>query len=165
MPSPPKCNSPTTCVSGGSVTSITQGLSSLSTNTGSIAHGTPSINMPLDLRIQSSVHIHNRSPVTSPLQHSPSNSLALDMIREEYHGDLLCKHDNILRQYGPDVQQSHLNLSLLSPQHPQISVTDEMGGEVTLVNCSSSSDVNDSSLCNRSDHIMATDINIDLRSL
>ncbi|XP_063218746.1 serine/threonine-protein kinase SIK3-like isoform X2 [Bacillus rossius redtenbacheri] len=161
MPSPPpKCNSPTTSISGGSVTSITQGLSSLSTNTGSIAHGTPTINMPLDLRIQSSVHLHNRSTVTSPLQHSPSNSPALDMIQEEHHADLPFKHSTVLRQHGPDVRQSPLSFSLLSPQHPQISVTDEMGGEVTLVKSSSSSDLSDSSLCDHSEQSMATDTNM-----
>lgn len=185
-------NSPTSEVTVGStsVTSITQGLSGLSTNTGSITQGTPSSNnngslsggvlslasapvtaMPLDIRVQSAgsssphhvVHLHHRSPVTTPVQHSPSNSPLLGMIQEEnnsvfhlnhiepdeglFHGESMksrMRLGNITvdrRQFVNVPRQAQL----CSPHYPQISVTDEMGGEVTLVACSSSSSSNSSS--------------------
>ena len=185
-------------VASNSVTSITQGLSGLSTNTGSITQGTPTSNnngtlcggvsvsmtaMPLDLRIQQpvvpagssssphhAVHLHHRSPVTTPLQHSPSNSPSLGMIQEEnnsafHHQHLpeveegLYSNDAILkarmrtgsnaaerRQFMAASRQTQPGTCMpFSPHHPQISVTDEMGGEVTLVACSSSSSSNSSS--------------------
>lgn len=170
-----------------SVTSITQGLSGLSTNTGSITQGTPSSNsngsscggvlnlasasitaMPLDMRVQSAgsssphhtVHLHHRSPATTPVQHSPSNSPALGMIQEENNSVFHLNHrielddgESILkgRMHVGNItvdRRQFMNVSrqaqLYSPHHPQISVTDEMGGEVTLVACSSSSSSNSS---------------------
>lgn len=64
------------------------GLSGLTTapNTtilqGSIVHGTPAQPpaTPLDL----SPLRHHRSPATTPVSYSPSNSPALDMIQEEH---------------------------------------------------------------------------------
>ena len=186
-------------VGSNSVTSITQGLSGLTTNTGSITQGTPTSNnngavsnlpstsmtaMPTDLRIQQpvvplgsssssphhAVHLHHRSPVTTPLQHSPSNSPSLGMIQEEnnsaFHQQLLPEveetlynNDTILKtrmRTGSNAAERRLFMAAsrqnqpatcmpYSPHHPQISVTDEMGGEVTLVACSSSSSSNSSS--------------------
>lgn len=49
---------------------------------GSIVHGTPAQSpaTPLDL----SPLRHHRSPATTPVSYSPSNSPALDMIQEEH---------------------------------------------------------------------------------
>ncbi|XP_072757542.1 serine/threonine-protein kinase SIK3 isoform X1 [Anoplolepis gracilipes] len=95
------------------VAAITQGLSGLSTTPvqGSIVHGTPAQPpaTPLDL----SPLRHHRSPATTPVSYSPSNSPALDMIQEEHPVEI------------PRVP-------------PQISVTDVLGGQVTLINCSPS---------------------------
>ncbi|XP_057318400.1 serine/threonine-protein kinase SIK3-like isoform X2 [Microplitis mediator] len=92
------------------VAAITQGLSGLTTATvpGSIVHGTPTQapTAPLDL----SPLRHHRSPATTPVSYSPSNSPALDMIQEEHPVDI-------------------------SRVPPQISVTDVSGGQVTLVGC------------------------------
>ncbi|KAK6645412.1 hypothetical protein RUM43_001689 [Polyplax serrata] len=128
---PPSPSNSPTC-SG--VTVITQGLSSLTTsNNGSITQGTipgqqsllnvssggglPSslgLNSlgpsPLDLRTHPGV----RSTGSSP---SPSTSPALQMIQEESNSE------NTNR----------------NPTRPQISLTDELGGEVTLVSCLSDS--------------------------
>ncbi|KAG7214012.1 hypothetical protein KM043_001382 [Ampulex compressa] len=94
------------------VAAITQGLSGLTTAPvqGSIVHGTPAQPpaTPLDL----SPLRHHRSPATTPVSYSPSNSPALDMIQEEHPVEL------------PRVP-------------PQISVTD-LGGQVTLISCSPS---------------------------
>ncbi|XP_023703569.1 serine/threonine-protein kinase SIK3 isoform X4 [Cryptotermes secundus] len=184
------CSSPssTPAVTAGStsVTSITQGISGLSTNTGSITQGTPSSSnngalnlaatMPLDLRVQAAgsssphhpIHLHHRSPATTPLQHSPSNSPSLGMIQEENNSafhlhhvigldDVLYNDESIMkarihlgnsavhRWQSRQVQQPY------SPHHPQISVTDELGGEITLVACSSSSSSNSSSDLAQSD--------------
>ncbi|XP_058790703.1 serine/threonine-protein kinase SIK3-like isoform X2 [Phymastichus coffea] len=96
------------------VAAITQGLSGLTTAPvqGSIVHGTPTQQpaTPLDL----SPLRHHRSPATTPVSYSPSNSPALDMIQEEHPVDVL--------RVPP----------------PQISVTDVLGGQVTLVGCSPS---------------------------
>ncbi|PSN34704.1 hypothetical protein C0J52_19023 [Blattella germanica] len=183
-PSPPINQSP----------SSIPGLSGLSTNTGSITQGTPTsnnngalcavMNLPLDLRIQQTspagsssplhaVHLHHRSPVTTPLQHSPSNSPSLGMIQEEnnpgYHPqhltgleERLYNEESILKarlRIGNNAattdRRQFMAASRQVPQpfspHPQISVTDEMGGEVTLVACSSSSSSNSSSDLARSD--------------
>lgn len=98
------------------VAAITQGLSGLTTATvqGSIVHGTPTQapTAPLDL----SPLRHHRSPTTTPVSYSPSNSPALDMIQEEHPIDI------------PRVKVP-----------PQISVTDVLGGQVTLLSCSPSS--------------------------
>lgn len=63
------------------------GLSGLTTTSvpGSIVHGTPTQPpaTPLDL----SPLRHHRSPATTPVSYSPSNSPALDMIQEEHHVD------------------------------------------------------------------------------
>ncbi|GLG92961.1 Calcium/calmodulin-dependent protein kinase type II alpha chain [Gryllus bimaculatus] len=132
-----------------SVASITQGLSTcgLSTNVGSIVQGTaaPSA-MPLDLRMSPSIPatLHHRSPVTSPLQHSPSASPALSMIQEENH----CLSQHVTA--SPCQLQMGVNAAF-NAQHPQISVTDEMGGEVTLV-ASSSSDSSDSTQSDSHEH-------------
>ncbi|XP_015588740.1 serine/threonine-protein kinase SIK3 isoform X2 [Cephus cinctus] len=95
------------------VAAITQGLSGLSTAPvqGSIVHGTPAQPpaAPLDL----SPLRHHRSPATTPVSYSPSNSPALDMIQEEHPVDV-------------------------SRVPPQISVTDVLGGQVTLIGCSPS---------------------------
>ncbi|XP_012280927.1 serine/threonine-protein kinase SIK3 isoform X2 [Orussus abietinus] len=95
------------------VAAITQGLSGLTTAPvqGSIVHGTPAQPpaTPLDL----SPLRHHRSPATTPVSYSPSNSPALDMIQEEHPVDV------------PRVP-------------PQISVTDVLGGQVTLIGCSPS---------------------------
>ncbi|XP_015185253.1 PREDICTED: serine/threonine-protein kinase SIK3-like isoform X1 [Polistes dominula] len=95
------------------VAAITQGLSGLTTAPvqGSIVHGTPAQSpaTPLDL----SPLRHHRSPATTPVSYSPSNSPALDMIQEEHPVEI------------PRVP-------------PQISVTDVLGGQVTLINCSPS---------------------------
>ncbi|XP_043288884.1 serine/threonine-protein kinase SIK3-like isoform X2 [Venturia canescens] len=95
------------------VAAITQGLSGLTTTSvqGSIVHGTPTQppSAPLDL----SPLRHHRSPATTPVSYSPSNSPALDMIQEEHPVDI------------PRVP-------------PQISVTDVLGGQVTLIGCSPS---------------------------
>ncbi|XP_076277781.1 serine/threonine-protein kinase SIK3 isoform X3 [Lasioglossum baleicum] len=94
------------------VAAITQGLSGLTTTTvqGSIVHGTPTQPpaTPLDL----SPLRHHRSPATTPVSYSPSNSPALDMIQEEHPVEI------------PRVP-------------PQISVTD-LGGQVTVISCSPS---------------------------
>ncbi|XP_076234918.1 serine/threonine-protein kinase SIK3 isoform X1 [Calliopsis andreniformis] len=93
------------------VAAITQGLSGLTTAVqGSIVHGTPTQPpaTPLDL----SPLRHHRSPATTPVSYSPSNSPALDMIQEEHPVEI------------PRVP-------------PQISVTD-LGGQVTLISCSPS---------------------------
>ncbi|XP_063991691.1 serine/threonine-protein kinase SIK3-like isoform X2 [Diachasmimorpha longicaudata] len=96
------------------VAAITQGLSGLTTAPvqGSIVHGTPTQppTAPLDL----SPLRHHRSPATTPVSYSPSNSPALDMIQEEHPVDMLRKIP------------------------PQISVTDVLGGQVTLVGCAPS---------------------------
>nr|CAD7577177.1 unnamed protein product [Timema californicum] len=181
LPPSPTCSSPVgivgsgSCVGAISITSITQGLSGLSTNTGSITHGIPTVNVPLDLRIQQpslstsphhSVHLHHRSPVITPLQLSPTNSTTLGMIQEEnnigFHQQLLGSDvviENILsgkirsqlsekriNATGSKHLQTGINQSFPS-HHPQISVTDEMGGEVTLVESLSSSDSSDSLTC------------------
>nr|CAD7405179.1 unnamed protein product [Timema poppensis] len=181
LPPSPTCTSPVgivgsgSCVGAISITSITQGLSGLSTNTGSITHGIPTVNVPLDLRIQQpsistsphhSVHLHHRSPVITPLQLSPTNSTTLGMIQEEnnigFHQQLLDSDvviENILsgkirsqlsekriNATGSKHLQTGINQSFPS-HHPQISVTDEMGGEVTLVESLSSSDSSDSLTC------------------
>ncbi|CAG2054236.1 unnamed protein product [Timema podura] len=180
LPPSPTCTSPVgivgsgSCVGAISITSITQGLSGLSTNTGSITHGIPTVNVPLDLRIQQpsistsphhSVHLHHRSPVITPLQLSPTNSTTLGMIQEEnnigFHQQLLGSDviENILsgkirsqlsekriNATGSKHLQTGINQSFPS-HHPQISVTDEMGGEVTLVESLSSSDSSDSLTC------------------
>ncbi|XP_032682823.1 serine/threonine-protein kinase SIK3-like isoform X3 [Odontomachus brunneus] len=93
------------------VAAITQGLSGLTTTPGSIVHGTPAQPpaTPLDL----SPLRHHRSPATTPVSYSPSNSPALDMIQEEHPVEI------------PRVP-------------PQISVTDVLGGQVTLISCSPS---------------------------
>ncbi|KAH0951990.1 hypothetical protein HN011_005435 [Eciton burchellii] len=95
------------------VAAITQGLSGLTTAPvqGSIVHGTPAQPpaTPLDL----SPLRHHRSPATTPVSYSPSNSPALDMIQEEHPVEI------------PRVP-------------PQISVTDVLGGQVTLISCSPS---------------------------
>ncbi|XP_034951244.1 serine/threonine-protein kinase SIK3-like isoform X2 [Chelonus insularis] len=92
------------------VAAITQGLSGLTTATvpGSIIHGTPTQApaTPLDL----SPLRHHRSPATTPVSYSPSNSPALDMIQEEHPVDI-------------------------TRVPPQISVTDVLGEQVTLVGC------------------------------
>ncbi|XP_076392946.1 serine/threonine-protein kinase SIK3 isoform X5 [Megachile rotundata] len=93
------------------VAAITQGLSGLTTAVqGSIVHGTPTQPpaTPLDL----SPLRHHRSPATTPVSYSPSNSPALDMIQEEHPVEI-------------------------SRVPPQISVTD-LGGQVTLISCSPS---------------------------
>ncbi|XP_033210987.1 serine/threonine-protein kinase SIK3-like isoform X3 [Belonocnema kinseyi] len=70
------------------VAAITQGLSGLTTTSvqGSIVHGTPAQppSTPLDL----SPLRHHRSPATTPVSYSPSNSPALDMIQEEHPVDV-----------------------------------------------------------------------------
>ncbi|XP_077280093.1 serine/threonine-protein kinase SIK3 isoform X2 [Temnothorax americanus] len=95
------------------VAAITQGLSGLTTTSvqGSIVHGTPAQPpaTPLDL----SPLRHHRSPATTPVSYSPSNSPALDMIQEEHPVEI-------------------------SRVPPQISVTDVLGGQVTLISCSPS---------------------------
>ncbi|XP_012217552.1 serine/threonine-protein kinase SIK3-like isoform X2 [Linepithema humile] len=94
------------------VAAITQGLSGLTTTPqGSIVHGTPAQPpaTPLDL----SPLRHHRSPATTPVNYSPSNSPALDMIQEEHSAEI-------------------------SRVPPQISVTDVLGGQVTLISCSPS---------------------------
>lgn len=67
---------------------IYTGLSGLTTATvpGSIVHGTPTQapTAPLDL----SPLRHHRSPATTPVSYSPSNSPALDMIQEEHPVDI-----------------------------------------------------------------------------
>nr|XP_034187178.1 serine/threonine-protein kinase SIK3-like isoform X6 [Osmia lignaria] len=93
------------------IASIIQGLSGLTTAVqGSIVHGTPTQPpaTPLDL----SPLRHHRSPATTPVSYSPSNSPALDMIQEEHPVEI-------------------------SRVPPQISVTD-LGGQVTLISCSPS---------------------------
>lgn len=64
---------------------LNKGLSGLTTTPvpGSIVHGTPAQPpaTPLDL----SPLRHHRSPATTPVNYSPSNSPALDMIQEEHH--------------------------------------------------------------------------------
>ncbi|XP_046421579.1 serine/threonine-protein kinase SIK3-like isoform X5 [Neodiprion virginianus] len=96
------------------VAAITQGLSGLSTApvAGSIVHGTPAQPpaAPLDL---SPLRLH-RSPATTPVSYSPSNSPALDMIQEEHP----------------------IDVTRIPP--PQISVTDVLGDQVTLVDGSPS---------------------------
>lgn len=96
------------------VAAITQGLSGLSTAPvpGSIVHGTPAQPpaTPLDL----SPLRHHRSPATTPVSYSPSNSPALDMIQEEHP----------------------IDVPRIPP--PQISVTDVLGDQVTLVDGSPS---------------------------
>lgn len=67
---------------------LCQGLSGLTTASvqGSIVHGTPTQQAatPLDL----SPMRHHRSPATTPVSYSPSNSPALDMIQEEHPVDV-----------------------------------------------------------------------------
>lgn len=163
------------------VTSITQGLSGLATNTGSITQGIPNPSnsggvlnlaaaMPLDLRVQTpgtssphhAVHLHHRSPATTPLQHSPSNSPSLGMIQEEnnsafqlhhvigldecpYSDELVSKARMPVGNSTLERWQSKQSQQPYSPSHPHIYVTDEMGGKITLVACSSSSSSNSSS--------------------
>ncbi|XP_034233875.1 serine/threonine-protein kinase SIK3-like isoform X2 [Thrips palmi] len=118
--------------SSASLTSITQGLSGLSTASGSITQGTSSpTSVHLDLRV---------SPTLSPLHHgvSPSASPSLSMIREEinapvHHGesdDGLGLTDACSRAWGRRQNSNYF--------HPQISVTDEKGGQVTLITSVSS---------------------------
>ncbi|XP_049824727.1 uncharacterized protein LOC109605697 isoform X4 [Aethina tumida] len=122
---------------GSSVSSITQGISGLNTTGGgSITQGTSSQGLQLDiLRGASSTednsvpppylhqppHIHHilnihghRSLTNSPI--SNPGSPGLDMIQEEIH-----------------VQQSTAKQEQPGVGHPQISVTDVLGSEVTLV--------------------------------
>lgn len=113
---------------------IPPGLSGLSTASGSITQGTSSpTSVHLDLRV---------SPTLSPLHHvvSPSASPSLSMIREEinapvHHGesdsDGLALTDACSRAWGRRHNSSNYF-------HPQISVTDEMGGQVTLITSVSS---------------------------
>nr|XP_023018669.1 STE20-like serine/threonine-protein kinase isoform X2 [Leptinotarsa decemlineata] len=116
---------------GSSVSSITQGISGLNTTSaGSITQGIPSTNLQMDPRSQqlhedmdttfapnlpyvknSLLNIHgHRSLTNSPI--SNPGSPGLDMIQEE-----------ILVQSNTKAE----------PGHPQISVTDVLGSEVTLV--------------------------------
>lgn len=84
-------------------------ISSVAANLSNLSSTIPltSLNAaPLDLR----THTNVRSPGNSP---SPSTSPALQMIQEENNLD-------------------HLNRN---PIRPQVSLTDEMGGEVTLIPC------------------------------
>ncbi|KAG5324371.1 SIK3 kinase, partial [Acromyrmex heyeri] len=160
------------------VAAITQGLSGLTTTSvqGSIVHGTPAQPpaTPLDL----SPLRHHRSPATTPVSYSPSNSPALDMIQEEHPVEIsrLCHSSaqqvinierrvrrNILHRRRQRKQSFHcisfvahcssrpsreecgINIASYrkSDDHkqkvpPQISVTDVLGGQVTLISCSPS---------------------------
>lgn len=60
------------------------GLSGLTTTSvqGSIVHGIPAQPPPTPLDL--SPLRHHRSPATTPVSYSPSNSPALDMIQEEH---------------------------------------------------------------------------------
>lgn len=65
-----------------------------------------------------------------------------------FHGESILKTRMRLGNITVDRRQfmnASRQVQLYSPHHPQISVTDEMGGEVTLVACSSSSSSNSSS--------------------
>lgn len=72
------------------------GLSGLTTASvqGSIVHGTPAQPpaTPLDL----SPLRHHRSPATTPVSYSPSNSPALDMIQEEHPVEISRVCNNLL---------------------------------------------------------------------
>ncbi|KAJ8956359.1 hypothetical protein NQ318_015097 [Aromia moschata] len=151
---------------GTSVSSITQGISGLNTaSTGSITQGIPSANLQLELRNQQLhddskmdtsgayasnlaanltyaanflhqphhmhiLNIHNhRSLTNSPI--SNPGSPGLDMIQEEIHVQSCPKSD-------PGVSG-----------HPQISVTDVLGSEVTLVAGSDTSEDSMDSLENQ----------------
>ncbi|CAG9861701.1 unnamed protein product [Phyllotreta striolata] len=138
---------------GSSVSSITQGISGLNTaSTGSITQGIPSGNLQLDMRnqlmddgkmdgsfanymggqtaAQNYLHILNihghRSLTNSPI--SNPGSPGLDMIQEE-----------IPVQSSPKVEQGY----------PQISVTDVLGSEVTLIAGSDTSEDSMDSLENQ----------------
>ncbi|XP_026279659.1 serine/threonine-protein kinase SIK3 isoform X2 [Frankliniella occidentalis] len=114
-----------------SLTSITHGISGLTTASGSITQGTSSpTSVHLDLRV---------SPNLSPLHHASSASPSLSIIREEntapvQHGESDCDGlgltDACTRAWGRRHNSNYF--------HPQISVTDEMGGQVTLINSLSS---------------------------
>ncbi|KAJ8916548.1 hypothetical protein NQ315_000190 [Exocentrus adspersus] len=148
---------------GSSISSITQGISGLNTaSTGSITQGIPSTNLQLELRNQQLhddakmdtsgayaanlatfapnflhqphhmhiLNIHNhRSLTNSPI--SNPGSPGLDMIQEEIHVQSCPKSD-------PGVSG-----------HPQISVTDVLGSEVTLVAGSDTSEDSMDSLDNQ----------------
>ncbi|XP_023317547.1 serine/threonine-protein kinase SIK3-like isoform X2 [Trichogramma pretiosum] len=114
------------------VADITHGLSGLTTAPvqGSIMQGTPAQHtpnsaQPLDL----SPMRHHRSPTTTPVNYSPSNSPALDMIQEEHPGDVLRS------LFSRATKLRLLVVPIFMPQNPppQIHVTDVLGEQVTLI--------------------------------
>ena len=126
--------------------------------TGSITQGTVSPNAgALDLRV---------SPNLSPLHHgvSPSASPGLSMIQEENTapispGMMADPVDSLDWLTDASSRLWSAQASRVSPfnLHPQISVTDEMGGEVTLVQSRSSCESVDSLDTNRTSPIDSID--------
>ncbi|XP_063632572.1 serine/threonine-protein kinase par-1 [Cydia splendana] len=131
---------------GSPLRQITEGLSYL--HTGSITRGTPQANAtPLDLRQNADMDTGHMHPSLHPLHHvhrslnnSPiSNpSSPLDMIQEEIHNG--CSQLGFTQEMNRNLQQQFQHYV---STHPQISLTDCLGSEITLV-ASSSEDSMDS---------------------
>ncbi|XP_063545590.1 serine/threonine-protein kinase par-1 [Cydia strobilella] len=131
---------------GSPLRQITEGLSYL--HTGSITRGTPQANAtPLDLRQNSDMDTGHMHPSLHPLHHvhrSLNNSpisnpgSPLDMIQEEINNG--CSQLSFTQEMNRNLQQQFQHYV---STHPQISLTDCLGSEITLV-ASSSEDSMDS---------------------
>lgn len=158
---------------GSSVSSIIQGISGLNTTSGSITHGTPGsiisqddqtafagyvnqqqqqqqhmhhmLNMTATPMIPGVVNVSHRSLTNSPI--SNPGSPGLDMIQEELPPGQQQQMLIMMQQQ----QQQHMGTIIDSSGicHPQISVTDVLGSEVTLVAGSDTSEDSMDSLDNQ----------------
>ncbi|XP_031331805.1 serine/threonine-protein kinase SIK3 isoform X2 [Photinus pyralis] len=155
-----------------SISSITQGISGLNTtSTGSITQGTPSTNLQLELRNQSQTQDDTKMEVLSYqqqfsqnyLQSQPSYLHQSPVPHHMHHVLNIHNHRSLTNSPisnpgspGLDMIQEELphlhNLSKAEPLplcHPQISVTDVLGSEVTLVAGSDTSEDSLDSLDNQ----------------
>ncbi|KAG5893454.1 hypothetical protein JTB14_012171 [Gonioctena quinquepunctata] len=139
---------------GSSVSSITQGISGLNTtSTGSITQGIPSTNLQMEMRNQ---QLHEDkmdttfSPNLSYMASTPQNFLHILNIHG--HRSLTNSPTSNPGSPGLDMIQEELPIQSCTkadPGHPQISVTDVLGSEVTLIAGSDTSEDSMDSLENQ----------------
>ncbi|KAJ8980376.1 hypothetical protein NQ317_009370 [Molorchus minor] len=152
---------------GSSVSSITQGISGLNTaSTGSITQGIPSANLQLELRNQ---QLHDEAKMDTSGAYGPNlasnlSSYTANFLHQPHHMHILNIHNHRSLTNSPisnpgspglDMIQEETHLQSLPKSdpgvsgYPQISVTDVLGSEVTLVAGSDTSEDSMDSLDNQ----------------
>ncbi|KAK4878193.1 hypothetical protein RN001_010699 [Aquatica leii] len=155
-----------------SISSITQGISGLNTTgAGSITQGTPSTNLQLELRNQQQMQDDSKMDITSYPQQFPPNYLAnqtnyLHQAPVPHHmHHILNIHNHRSLTNSPISNPGSPGLDMIQEEiphtqnlvrvdqvpvgHPQISVTDVLGSEVTLIAGSDTSEDSLDSLDNQ----------------